>query len=59
MTRFLAGLFVLLLLLAAGGFVFLASWEMPRPVKEVEKVIPNERFFTKADQQRPANPLAP
>lgn len=58
MMRFVAGIFALLVLLAAGGFIFLASWDMPRPAREVEKVIPNERFFTKADQ-RPANPLSP
>ena len=31
------------LVLAAGG-IFIATWELPAPTKQVEKVIPNERF---------------
>lgn len=31
------------LVLAAGG-IFITTWELPAPTKQVEKVIPNERF---------------
>ena len=44
MSRFLSILFVLLLLVIAGGMVFLASWDLPAPSKTVEKVLPEERF---------------
>ncbi|QCG88588.1 hypothetical protein E6C72_04845 [Azospirillum sp. TSH100] len=44
MSRFLSILFVLLLLVIAGGMVFLASWDLPAPSKTVEKVLPDERF---------------
>ncbi|QCG98992.1 hypothetical protein E6C67_28110 [Azospirillum sp. TSA2s] len=44
MSRFLSILFVLLLLVIAGGVVFLASWDLPAPSKTVEKVLPDERF---------------
>ncbi len=37
-------LFVLLVVLA-GGAVFLANWEIPPPSAPVEKVIPNDRIF--------------
>jgi hypothetical protein len=32
------------LVVVAGGVVFLASWEIPAPTAKVEKVIPNDRF---------------
>lgn len=35
---------VLALVLLAGGAVFLASWDIPAPLAEVEKTIPNDRF---------------
>ncbi|MCK5779009.1 MAG: hypothetical protein KAH11_09465 [Rhodospirillales bacterium] len=35
---------VLLLLGAGGGAVFLATWEIPAPVSNVEKVLPNDQF---------------
>ncbi|AWB06370.1 hypothetical protein A6A40_14770 [Azospirillum humicireducens] len=44
MSRFLSILIVLLLLVIAGGMVFLASWDLPAPSKTVEKVLPDERF---------------
>ena len=28
----------------AGGGVLLASWQIPAPTKQLEKVIPNDRF---------------
>ncbi len=35
---------VLLLLGAGGGAVFLSNWEIPAPVSNVEKVLPNDQF---------------
>jgi hypothetical protein len=32
------------ILILAGGGVFLASWQIPAPTKQLEKVIPNDRF---------------
>ena len=39
-------IFILLLLLLGlgGGAVFLATWEIPAPVSNVEKVLPNDKF---------------
>jgi hypothetical protein len=31
-------------LILAGGGVLLASWPIPAPTKQLEKVIPNDRF---------------
>ena len=37
---------VILVVLAVivGGAVFLATWDIPAPVAEVERVIPDDRF---------------
>ena len=35
---------LLLLTLLVGGAVFLATWDIPPPVANTEKVIPDERF---------------
>ena len=40
-TIILAAIAVLIL---AGGGVLLASWQIPAPTKQLEKVIPNDRF---------------
>lgn len=32
------------LLVVAGGAVFLATWDIPAPVADVERVIPDDRF---------------
>ncbi len=37
-------LVILVLAVIVGGGVFLATWDMPPPSTQVEKVIPNERF---------------
>lgn len=37
-------LFLLVLVAAVGGVVFLATWDMPAPSATTEKIIPNERF---------------
>lgn len=34
----------LVLAVVIGGGIFLATWDMPPPSAQVEKVIPNERF---------------
>ncbi|MEE8394126.1 MAG: hypothetical protein V3R66_07255 [Rhodospirillales bacterium] len=33
-----------LLAIIAGGSVFLATWDIPAPTADVEKVIPDDRF---------------
>ncbi len=38
-------LILTLVLILAGGAVFLMSWDMPPPSEKVEKVIPNERIL--------------
>ncbi len=44
MNKFIAFLVILLVVALAGGVVFLATWDIPPPVQEVEKVLPNDRF---------------
>ncbi|MFQ5764702.1 MAG: hypothetical protein ACE5GT_07230 [Rhodospirillales bacterium] len=36
--------FLLLVVLLAGGAAFLATWDIPAPVKQVERVLPDARF---------------
>ena len=38
-------LIVILVLVLAGGAVFLMNWEIPPPSEKIEKVIPNERIL--------------
>jgi len=35
---------VVLLALVVAGAVFLATWDIPPPTRQIEKVLPNERF---------------
>jgi hypothetical protein len=35
---------LLILVLLVGGAVFLATWDIPAPTQQVEKVLPDERF---------------
>jgi hypothetical protein len=42
--RFTLFVFFLLILILAGGAVFLLTWDIPAPTASVEKVIPNDRF---------------
>ncbi|UEM02981.1 hypothetical protein JL101_023900 [Skermanella rosea] len=44
MSRLLSVLIVLVLIVAAGGSVFLATWDIPAPSRTVERVIPDDRF---------------
>ena len=32
------------LLILAGGAIFLVTWDVPAPLAQVEKVIPDDRF---------------
>jgi hypothetical protein len=36
--------FFLVILSLAGGARFLATWDIPPPVKKVERVLPDDRF---------------
>jgi hypothetical protein len=40
-TLILVGIVVLVV---AGGGVLLASWQIPAPTKQMEKIIPSDRF---------------
>ncbi len=42
--RFTLFLLFLVVLILAGGAVFLLTWDIPAPTASVEKVIPNDRF---------------
>lgn len=44
MRRFLLIILVLVVALVAGGAVFVATWDIPPPTKEIRKVVPNDRF---------------
>lgn len=37
-------IFVLVLVLALGGTVFLVTWEIPPPTARVEHVLPDDQF---------------
>ena len=41
MLKIVVALFVVVLV---GGAVFLATWDIPAPNQEIEKVIPDDRF---------------
>jgi hypothetical protein len=45
MSALMKVLIIFLVLVLAGGTVFLLSWDMPPPSEKVEKVIPNERIL--------------
>ncbi len=36
--------FILVILSLAGGMTFLSTWDIPPPVKKVERVLPDDRF---------------
>lgn len=44
MRKLLLVLVLVLVVVVAGGFVVLASWDIPAPTTSMEKVIPNERL---------------
>lgn len=44
MKKFVAFLFLILLLGVAGGVVFLGTWELPPPTSTVEKTLSNDRL---------------
>jgi hypothetical protein len=41
LSRFIIGLAVLI---AIGGGIFLFTWDIPAPVSDVEKTLPDDRF---------------
>jgi len=44
MRRLTVFFLFLILLGLGGGFVFLATWEIPAPSQSVERALPNDRF---------------
>jgi hypothetical protein len=44
MTRFTLIAVLAVLVLLAGGAIFLATWNIPPPSAKVEKVLPDARF---------------
>ena len=44
MKKLVGAAVALIILVVAGGAVFLANWEIPPPSQSVEKAIPNDRF---------------
>ncbi len=44
MRKLVLVLVLALIVVAAGGFLVLASWDIPAPTTTMEKVIPNERL---------------
>ncbi|MGE0744843.1 MAG: hypothetical protein AB7K86_06325 [Rhodospirillales bacterium] len=44
MMKFTAMVVVVAVVALLGGLVFLSMWDIPPPSKQVEKVIPNDRF---------------
>ncbi len=45
MSKLSRVLLIVLLVVLAGGAIYLATWEIPPPSTPVEKVIPNDRIF--------------
>ena len=44
MRRVSRAVFILVILTLAGSATFLATWDIPPPVKKVERVLPDDRF---------------
>lgn len=44
MKKFSTLVLVLVLAIVVGGGVFLATWDIPAPVNNVERTIPNDKF---------------
>ena len=44
MRKFILVLVLVLIVVAVGGFVVLANWDVPAPTTTMEKVIPNDRL---------------
>lgn len=44
MRRVSRAVFVLVILTLAGSATFLATWDIPPPVKKVERILPDDRF---------------
>ena len=44
MRRISRAIFILVILALAVSATFLTTWDIPPPVKKVERVLPNDRF---------------
>lgn len=44
MSRAFVVIFIAVLIAVAGGFAYLATWDIPPPSAPVEQIIPNDRF---------------
>ncbi len=44
MGKLIKLLFIVLVLVLAGGAAFLATWDIPAPARDVEKVLDNDQF---------------
>ena len=44
MKKFSMFVFILVAAVVVGGAVFLATWDIPAPTAQVEKVVPDDRF---------------
>ena len=44
MRRSLLIILALVVVLVAGGAVFVATWDIPPPTQDVRKEVPNDRF---------------
>lgn len=44
MRKLIVVLILAFIVVAVGGFVVLASWDIPAPTSTMEKVIPNDRL---------------
>jgi hypothetical protein len=44
MKKFSTFVFLLVVALAIGGSVFLATWDIPAPVNNIERTIPDDKF---------------
>ncbi|MEQ8164721.1 MAG: hypothetical protein RIC93_01450 [Alphaproteobacteria bacterium] len=44
MGKLTVSVVVLVLIVLVGGFVFLSTWDIPAPTRQVEKTLPDDRF---------------
>ncbi len=44
MNKFILFFVILLIVLIGGGLAFLATWEIPAPSHNIEKVLDNDKF---------------
>ncbi|MDR3516360.1 MAG: hypothetical protein P4M00_11115 [Azospirillaceae bacterium] len=44
MTRLVTLIFAAILIVLVGGAIFLATWDIPAPTRQIEKPIPDDRL---------------